>query len=196
MGGTEKSRETKELDDVKEKINNLSSIMEKFGLDVISKLGQVTFNLKILTDKVEKLNSATLDVKSLSPQLNKIVENQDYLESEIDLLKSLIQKITKPKSSEITKEASIEKNSIITGKRMSINEDLENLKQLLVDGIDVDLIIQELSDVKENIFEFTGGSRLSYEISQIIKQLEKKEGLSASLKSKILEKISYLKENL
>ncbi|TFF88500.1 MAG: hypothetical protein EU548_08805 [Promethearchaeota archaeon] len=196
MGTSEKTNDSFKLTEIEDKLDNLSSIMEKFGLDLISKLGQVTFNLKVLTDKVDKLSRATIDVKSLSPQLSKIIENQDYLESEIDLLRSLIQKLNKAKISKNPEELSIEKNAIITEKKIVINENLENLREILMDEIDIDMLIRALSSLKENIFEFTGGSRLSYDISQFIKQIEKKEMVSASLKSKILEKIVYWKENL
>jgi len=196
MVTSEKTNDSSKLTEIEDKLASLSSIMEKFGLDLISKLGQVTFNLKVLTDKVDKLSKATIDVKSLSPQLRKIIENQDYLESEIDLLRSLIQKLNKTKTSKISEEHSIEKNAIITEKKMIINENLEKLREILMDEIDIDLLIQALSNLKENIFEFTGGSRLSYDISQFIKQIEKREMVSASLKSKILEKITYWKENL
>ncbi|MEJ2279054.1 MAG: hypothetical protein P8Y70_15105 [Candidatus Lokiarchaeota archaeon] len=185
-----------DLIELQNKIDDLSSIMEKFGLDLISKLGQVTFNLKILTDKVEKLSQATIDVKSLSPQFSKVLENQEYLESEIDLLKSLIQKISKLKSNNSIEESSIEKTPIITGKKISINEDLKDLKILIEEEESIAQVIEKLNGIKETIFEFSGGSRLSYDIAKIIKQLEKTENLSASLKSKILEKISYWKENL
>lgn len=185
-----------DLIELQKKIDDLSSIMEKFGLDLISKLGQVTFNLKILTDKVEKLSQATIDVKSLSPQFSKVLENQEYLESEIDLLKSLIQKISKLKSNNSIEESSIEKTPIITGKKISINEDLKDLKILIEEEESIAQVIEKLNGIKETIFEFSGGSRLSYDIAKIIKQLEKTENLSASLKSKILEKISYWKENL
>ena len=76
------------IKDLNEKVLQFSTILEKFGLDFITKLGQTTLSLKVLTDKIEGVNKATIDIKALSPQLNKIIENQDYLDSELDLIKS------------------------------------------------------------------------------------------------------------
>ncbi|MBY9019044.1 MAG: hypothetical protein KGD66_09470 [Candidatus Lokiarchaeota archaeon] len=63
----------KELND---KIALFSSILEKFGLDLITKLGQTNMKLNKLTDKVNELHDATIDVKSMSPQFYNIIQGQ------------------------------------------------------------------------------------------------------------------------
>ena len=55
--------ENKEAD---EKIEKFASILEKFGLDIITKMGQTNFKINTLTDKVDKLSKATIDVKAFS----------------------------------------------------------------------------------------------------------------------------------
>ena len=75
---------------LEDKINMFSSILEKFGLDLITKIGQQTNKIRILTDKIEELNKATIQIKGLIPQLKNVIENQKYIESELDLIKTLV----------------------------------------------------------------------------------------------------------
>ena len=60
--------------EVDEKIQNFSSILQKFGLDLITKLGKTESRLNMLSDKIDILSKATIEVKALSPQLSKIVD--------------------------------------------------------------------------------------------------------------------------
>jgi len=77
----------KELD---KKMNSFSSILEKFGLDIITKMGQTNQKITHLTDNVEELDKAIIDIKGLMPQLSNIIQNQKHLEDELSLIKSLI----------------------------------------------------------------------------------------------------------
>ncbi|MFX1490032.1 MAG: hypothetical protein ACFFBI_12835, partial [Promethearchaeota archaeon] len=72
--------------DTKEALDKFTSILEKFGLDIITKMGQTNLSIKMLTDKVNKLSEATIDVKALLPQLTNVIENQKILENELDLI--------------------------------------------------------------------------------------------------------------
>ena len=82
----------KKIKNLDEKINSFSEILQKFGLDIITQFGKSTHNLKILIDKINDLDKSTIEIKGLTPQLSKIIDNQDILESELDLIKSLIQR--------------------------------------------------------------------------------------------------------
>ena len=81
--------ENKEAD---EKIEKFASILEKFGLDIITKMGQTNLKINILTDKVNELSKATIEVKALLPQLTNVIENQKILEAELELIRTLIQR--------------------------------------------------------------------------------------------------------
>lgn len=169
------SQKMKELN---ERMLTFSSILEKFGLDIITKLGQTNLKINMLTDKVTELHKVTLDIKSLIPQLNNVIESQKMLERELDLVKSLIINLqvndhkTEILKNEIDRDktASNKKELIIT-KLTDLNGDLETLE-------DPQIVITSLEQIKEDIFEFTGGHRILYEISQIINRLSSSKGLS------------------
>lgn len=178
----------KELD---EKIQNFSSILQKFGLDLITKLGKTESRLNMLSDKINNLSKATIDVKSLSPQLNKIVDNQKVIESELDLIKSLMHQSSSSLSSSELQGETIERDESITENRMSIEEQLNMLKNEVENMSDIETAISKLTSMKETIFEITGGHRILYEISQAISILNNEKTLSSDLKAQIKEKIGF-----
>jgi len=179
-----------------EKLSIFSSILEKFGLDLITKMGQTNLKLNMLTDKIDELSKATIDVKALIPQLNNVIENQKILEAELDLIRSLIQKSSvsfQPK--EIESEV-VERDTAATDKKESIISQLINLKDD-IDNIDDPIkVIKTLENIKEDIFVFTGGHRILYDISQIINSLNEKETIPEDLKEIIKEKTIFWKNKL
>ncbi|MHA1472672.1 MAG: hypothetical protein ACTSQW_06205 [Promethearchaeota archaeon] len=80
----------KSLEEFQSKMDSFSSILEKFGLDIITKMGQTNLKITQLTDKVNDLDKATIDIKGLIPQLSNVIENQKVLENDLDLIKSLL----------------------------------------------------------------------------------------------------------
>ena len=178
----------KELD---EKIQNFSSILQKFGLDLITKLGKTESRLNMLSDKIDNLSKATLDVKSFSPQLSKIVDNQKVIESELDLIKSLMHPSSSSRSSSKLQGETIERDETITESRTTIEEQLNSLKNELENMSDIETAKSKLTSMKESIFEITGGHRILYEISQAITMLDNENTLSDDLKTQIKEKIGF-----
>jgi len=169
------SKSFKEFD---EKIGAFSSILEKFGLDIITKMGQTNMKITQLTDKIYELDKATIDIKGLIPQLSNVIENQKVLENDLDLIKSLITNITiSPSKKEGVKDV-IERNESATDKKESIITQLNDLKADLEDIDDSQAVKSILEKIKEEIFEFTGGHRILYEISQVINRLDSAESLS------------------
>ncbi len=188
----------KELND---KITLFSSILEKFGLDLITKLGQTNMKLNKLTDKVNELYDVTLDVKSMSPQFYNIIQGQKTIIEEIDLLKTLAtnaNRISKKERPEIQK---IERKKDATDMKNSIRSDLLDLQSEISRMENPKDVIPALEKIKEEIFEFTGGHRILYEISQIINRLDTLKSLSEnfemenpnspSLKDHLSEKITF-----
>jgi hypothetical protein len=181
----------KSLKDIDESMGQFASILEKFGMDLITKIGKINTTIKMLIDKVDKLDKATLDVKGLKPKLNNIIENQNSLDSELELLKSLMQKSTT--------RASI--NNISPGKSeqecgpKSIIQQFNELKSNL-DTQDAFSIRNDLEKIKENIFEESGGNKILYDISQVIKELKTTSTLSDDYRTQIKQKIKAWKDKV
>ena len=169
------SKSFKEFD---EKMGAFSSILEKFGLDIITKMGQTNLKITQLTDKINELDKATIDIKSLIPQFNNVIENQKVLENDLDLIKSLITNITVSPSKKEGVEEVIERNESATDKKESIIIQLNDLKTDLEDIDDPQTVKSILEKIKEEIFEFTGGHRMLYEISQVLNRLNSAKSLS------------------
>ncbi|MFX1494556.1 MAG: hypothetical protein ACFFBZ_09770 [Promethearchaeota archaeon] len=169
------------IKELNEKMQSFSSILEKFGLDIITKMGQTNLKVNMLTDKVNELHKATLDIKSLSPQLNNIIENQNNLENELDLIKSLIVNLRtiSPKSELASNE--IHRDEAATDKKETIIENLSSLKQDLTTLDDPQVVKLTLEKIKEDIFDFTGGHRICNEILKITNRLNTTKSLSAKL---------------
>ena len=105
------------LKEIDEKMTTFSSILEKFGLDIITKMGQTNLKITQLTDLVEDLNKSTIEIKGLKPQLSNVIQNQKLLEEEIGLIKSLILNISTPHSNKKELENTIVRDESVTGKK-------------------------------------------------------------------------------
>ena len=188
------------LKEFEKKMNAFSSILEKFGLDIITKMGQTNLKITQLTDKVEELNKATNKIKGLVPQLIKQI-NKESLEDELNTIKSLILNITSTPSKKPEVENTIERDASATDKKDLIVNQLNDLKANLEDADDPQVVKAVLEQIKEDIFEFTGGHRMLYEISQIITILDSANSLNdlmdddkqspKSLKKHLEERITF-----
>ena len=160
------------INELDEKIGQFSSVLEKFGLDIITKMGQTNLKVNMLTDKIEDLHKATIDIKSLSQQLKSVFDNQRSIQDTLDLLKSLIANLKVVTSKEETINQEIERDESVTDKKEAIIKEFTHLKNDL-DTIEDPVTIREsLIKIKEDIFNLTGGHRILYEISQSINRLE------------------------
>lgn len=190
-----------EFKELNEKISQFSSILEKFGLDLITKLGQTNLKLKKLTDKVNELSQATIDVKSLKPQLNRIIESQDQLRKDLELMQNLVTNLNVVPKSNGAEVNSVKRDKIATNVKLDIIEQFSSLKKEISSSNPPKTIIKPLRKIKEEIFEFTGGHRILYEISQVITMLnnidsfsdpsDKNNPNSASFEEYLKEKITF-----
>jgi len=184
------------IEETNEKLSNFSSILQKFGLDLITKMGQTNLKLNMLTDKIDELSKATIDVKALIPQLNNVIENQKILEAELDLIRSLIQKSSISVQPKEMENEVVERDIAATDKKESILSQLINLKAEVDIIDDPKIVIKTLENIKEDIFVFTGGHRILYDISQIINNLNDNDIILKDLKEIIKEKIVFWKNKL
>jgi len=180
--------ENKEAD---EKIEKFASILEKFGLDIITKMGQTNFKINTLTDKVDKLSKATIDVKALLPQLTNVIENQKILEAELDLIRTLIQRTDVAFQSKDVEAEAVERDISATDRKQSIIDEFNSLVKYLEENDDPQPVITNLENIKEEIFVFTGGHRILYEIGQFNNKLNGLESLPEEIKDNLKEKITF-----
>jgi uncharacterized coiled-coil DUF342 family protein len=165
------------LKELEKKMNSFSSMLEKFGLDIITKMGQTNLKITQLTDTVEELNKTTIDIKGLIPQLNKVIENQKLVEDELNLMKSLITNVSSFPSKNLKVENTIERDESATSKKDLILNQLNALKTNLQNFNEPQDVKSILEQIKEEIYEFTGGHRMLYEISQILSMLDNAKSL-------------------
>ena len=181
---------TDPLKNLEHKLNDLSNIFQKFGLDFITKFGQSTYNIKILVDKIDDFNSTMLDIKSLIPVLYKIVENQNNLKSEIELIRSLVEKSSIVSAKEKIEIKSTEQDFLPAKKKnQALKDQFEEFKKKIENGKDVMSVKNNLEDLKQNIFEATGGHKILYDISQEIKKLDNLETFSDEIIENLREKV-------
>lgn len=178
------------IKNLNEKMNEFSLIIQKFGLDIITKMGQTNSKIKMLTDKLDNLDKTTLDIKALLPKLTNIIDNQNILESEIDLLKSLIQR-SSTSMSQNQLEREIDRDESITINKQEITNQFKDLVKTLNDTDEIQQIKNKLQKIKENIFEITGGHKILYEISLALNKMNNDESISESLRNDLKEKIEF-----
>ena len=180
--------ENKETND---RLNNFAAILEKFGLDIITKMGQTNLKINMLTDKVDELTKATIDVKALLPQLTNVIENQKILEAELDLIRTLIQRSDISFQERESKAEKVERDTSATDRKQSIIDDFNQLAAYLDDNNEPKNVIKQLEKIKEEIFVFTGGHRILYEIGQFSSKINSLESLSGEIKQDLKEKIRF-----
>ncbi|MHA2181998.1 MAG: hypothetical protein ACXAAH_11290 [Promethearchaeota archaeon] len=179
------------MNDRDEKIDKFATILEKFGLDIITKIGQTNFKINTLTDKIDELSKATLDVKALLPQLTNVIENQKILEEELDLIRTLIQRSEISIHSKEAESEAVERDTSATDKKQAIIDQFSSLERYIEENGDPQVVIERLKNIKEDIFVFTGGHRILYEIGQFNNKLTGVGNLSEEIKENLKEKITF-----
>ncbi len=191
MSDSNNSTRDDRLKKIEETLTNFSTVLEKFGLDVITKMGKNTMRLNILTDKIEQLHKSIIDIKGLLPQLNTIIESHKFLQSEIELLKSLAQRSNVSSAPMIFESESVGRDESISEQKDSFETAFLVLKDKLENTEDAKDIRDTLEIIKEDIFENTGGHRILYELAQMIKVLNAVETVTPAIKKELEEKIGF-----
>jgi len=179
-----------QLQNFTEKIEKLTSVLESFGMDIITKLGNMSFNINKLADTVKELDKATLDIKALAPKLNNIIENQNSLEREIRLLRSLTYRSINEKSAVDITTKNNKKTENESKKKHIINH-IAEMEQKLDNITDYKILIKDLNNLQEEIFEYTGGNKMLYDISQIVKKIKNEGNITSPIKDIITAKLTF-----
>lgn len=189
------NKENEEIPDfikeTSETIEKFANILEKFGLDIITKIGQTNFKINILTDKIDELSKATIDVKALLPQLTNVIENQKILEEELDLIRTLIQRSEITIHSKEAEREAVERDVSATDKKQAIIDQFKRLEKYVEENDDPLPVIEDLDKLKEDIFIFTGGHRILREIGLFSSKLSGMESLNEGIKEVLKEKIIF-----
>jgi len=173
------SSSLKEFD---KKITTFSSILEKFGLDVITKMGQTNMKIKQLTDMVEELSKVTIDIKGFLPQLSNVIKNQKSLEDELNLVKSLITNLSSTPSVKSRVENTIDRDESATNRKDIIVNQINELEVKLETKDDPKYVKTILEQLRVDIFEFTGGHTMLSQFAQIITRLDSAISLNDLMK--------------
>jgi len=179
------------LKKIENTLSNFSSVLEKFGLDLITKMGKNTLRLNMLTDKIEELHKSVIDIKGLLPQLNTMIESHKYLQSEIELLKTLVQRKNSSGPSKSLESESVGRDETISEQKNSFTTSFLVLRDKLDENKDAKDIRETLEIIKEDIFEATGGHRILYELAQMIKVLNAVETITPEIKQDLEDKIGF-----
>ncbi|MFW9989197.1 MAG: hypothetical protein ACFFC3_11110 [Candidatus Odinarchaeota archaeon] len=173
------------------KIDKFSTILEKFGFDIITKMGQTNLQVNVLINKVDELSKATIDIKALLPKLNNVIEHQRILEEELDLIRNLIQRSDISLESKEVNNEKIDRDRSATDKKQAIVDQFNTLEEFLLKNDDPQLIIKRLEKIKDEIFIYTGGHRILYEIGQFSSKINGLEALPDDMKNSLKEKITF-----
>ncbi|MHA2399870.1 MAG: hypothetical protein ACXADU_13410, partial [Promethearchaeota archaeon] len=118
-------------------------------------------------------------------------ENQKILEAELDLIRTLIQKSDISLHAKNIESETIQRDTTATDKKQAIIEQFNTLKNQLNTGIDPINVAEILENIKEDIFVFTGGHRILYDIGQYSKSLNGLTIIPDDLKYDLQEKIIF-----
>jgi len=160
------------LKEFDKKITLFSSILEKFGLDVITKMGQTNLKIKQLTDMVEELSKVTIDIRGFLPQLSNVIKNQKSLEDELNLVKSLITNLSSTPSIKTGIVNTIDRDESVTDRKDLIVKQFNELEAKLEKIDDPKYVKTILEQLRVDIFEFTGGHSMLNQFAQIITRLD------------------------
>jgi len=170
------------LKEFDKKMSAFSSILEKFGLDVITKMGQTNMKIKQLTDMVEELSKVTIDIKGFLPQLSNVIKNQKSLEDELNLVKSLITNLSSTPSLKSRVENTIDRDESATDRKDIIVNQINELEVKLETKDDPKYVKTILEQLRVDIFEFTGGHTMLSQFAQIITRLDSAISLNDLMK--------------
>jgi hypothetical protein len=114
----------------------------------------------------------------LKPQLNRVIESQDQLRKELELMQNLVTNLNVVPKNNDAEFNTVKRDKIATNMKLDIIEQLNSLKKEISSSHPPKTIIKPLDKIKEDIFEFTGGHRILYEISQVISLLNNIDSFS------------------
>ncbi|MFW9865125.1 MAG: hypothetical protein ACFFEN_03430, partial [Candidatus Thorarchaeota archaeon] len=128
---------------------------------------------------------------ALLPQLTNFIENQKILETELDLIRTLIQRSNISIQSKEIESETIKRDTSATDKKQAIIEQFNSLIKYMNENDNPLPVIESLKKIKDEIYIYTGGHRILYEIGQFTNRINSLEHLTNDVKESLKEKINF-----
>ncbi|MHA1729535.1 MAG: hypothetical protein ACTSWY_12485 [Promethearchaeota archaeon] len=172
------------INEINEKMDTMLSALQNFGMSMIQNIGNLKHDLIVMTDKVEKLNTNLIYIKSLGPKITELSKSKEHLTSELKYIQSLIKAGNLKKNQQIL--ITTEKENLHSPRNILIS-----LQKRINDFHDIKSLISDIELAKKEIFTITGGHRTLFEINTEIKKLKKKQDISQEILEDLEEKITF-----
>ncbi len=176
-----------------EKIDSFGQILQKFGLELIQSIGEMKHTLNILTEKIDRVESEIIDIKSLKTQLqeenkfkSEILEEMAQIKSTGNILNSKLEEFSS-------------KGVLSLSKKKSFENPIQILdlcqKKISNKSISMHRLIDIIKKTKEELYVLTGGHKILFELGSFERKLKPdsdfsdkdKEEFIQDLQSKIIE---------
>ncbi len=178
---------------IQDKIDSFGQILQKFGLELIQSIGEMKHTLNILTEKIDKLESEIINIKSLKNQLQEENKFKSEILDEISQIKSMGNIL----SSKLEDFSS--KGALTNLNKNTFENPIQILDFCQKKIGNKDISKHELNEVikktKEELYVLTGGHKVLFELGSFERKLkvdsdfskEEKEEFIQDLQNKIEE---------
>jgi len=182
---------------IQNKIDSFGQILQKFGLDLIQSIGEMKHTLNILSEKIDRVESEIINIKSLKNQLQEENKFKSEILDEIGQIKSM-GNILSSKMEEISS-----KGILSISNKKSFENPLQILdfcsKKLNNQSISMYELIDVIKKTKEELYVLTGGHKILFELGSFERKLKPDSDFSNTEKEEFIQdlqtKIKEWKKN-
>ncbi|GAB4328844.1 MAG: hypothetical protein Kow0069_36150 [Promethearchaeota archaeon] len=174
--------------DDSEKLTAILKILQDFGLNVIQHLGQVKKGLQVLTDKVDSLAKATIELKSLGNRLGEVLRHEERVGEELAFIRRLL--LNRGVGPTVGEQAPASQSD----DRWS--EVFEDIFRLVSETCEPKELHEALISLQRELYELRGPSVILAEIRKTANKLKFVEQMDDGLRASLLEKIRAWRSHL
>ena len=168
-----------------EKIDSFGQILQKFGLELIQSIGEMKHTLNILTEKIDKLESEIINIKSLKNQLQEENKFKSEILDEMGQIKSM-GNILASKLEEFSS-----KGVLSLSKKKSFENPIQILdfcqKKINNKSISMHELIDVIKKTKEELYVLTGGHKVLFELGSFERKLKPDSDFSDKEKEEFIQ---------
>lgn len=179
--------------EVTEKLNAILKILQDFGLNVINHLGQVKKAVSVLTDKVDSLAEATIQVKGLGTRLGEVIRSNDKITEDLNYLKKMARNQAGTQNNHDNGGTPAPRTPLPSSDTQAA---FEHAEKILHGSEDRDEYQQTLQQLQEDLYEINGPSPILPEIRKTINRCKQADAITGAVKSEILAKLEAWKGRL